>query len=138
MPAKPHKPTKKLYRLAAESGERGGGWCAFAKRTGLDERTADRHYRATWLEAKDQRVMDFAQDYIDLIKLGVQGAKDVTEQMQVAKSIDSFLSKRSTEWAAKQQIDQTNINIDTSTTDHSKISQEDREIMRKIILKAKK
>ena len=138
MPAIPHKPTKELYKQAADSGKSGGGWTAFAKRTGLDDRTADKYYRDTWLQAKDERVMKLGEHYADLIQDGILEAQNVTEKMQVAKSIDNFLSKRGgDEWSTKQHIEQTNVNIDAGTSDYSKLSEEDKKTMDAIILKTK-
>lgn len=135
-----YEPTEELYKLARESGERGGAWCAFANRAKIDRVTADKYYRDTWLEAKDTEVMHWGKEFSNMLTLITEEAKEkeLPERIQAIKEIGGYLTKCNPEWSIKQQIEQTNVNVEVpSTMDYSKLSEEDKDTLIRIRLKAK-
>ncbi len=132
-----YKPTKKLEEMAIEWGRTSGGWCNFAEQVGINKETAEKYYGKFWRKGKNDVIMSLARQQLDAIETGLQDARDVPETMQVVKAIDNFLSKRSSEWSTKQQIEQTNVNIEAPVVDYSKLSEKDKDILKEITLKAK-
>ena len=132
-----YKPTKELEDMAIEWGRTSGAWCNFAEHIELDQRTAEKYYGKFWRKGKNDVIMAMANDHIKAIKEGLADAKDSPEKIHAAKAIDSFLSKRSPEWSTKQQIEQTNVNVETNQADYSKLSEEEKATMRAIMLKIK-
>jgi len=131
-----HKPTEKLYKLARESGKYGGAWVAFAKRAGIDERTATKYYRDTWLLSKDDEIMRLGEKYAEEVDKALDDAQDVPEKMQVLKAISTYLSKCNPEWSPKQHIEQTNVNIDATPPRFKIKSKKDKEELSRILRKS--
>jgi len=140
-----HNVTEANIKLAEEWGNKGGKFSALAIHLGIDVNTADRWYRDHWIKGKNDVAMSMAARYINLInqmynkvtpdKNGVDKSS-VDDKNLVANILDKFLAKRGgSEWSIKQQIEQTNINIDAGTSDYSKFSEEDKKAMDAIILK---
>ena len=140
MTAIPHKPTKKLIDMAIDWGRTSGSWINFAEQAGIDERVAVNHYRKFWRKGKRDVIAEETnerREMIELMKESVNEENKCSVYHFIGKMNQDFLSKCSPEWSTKQQIEQTNVNIEVPVTDYSKLSKEDKETLMRIRLKAK-
>jgi len=146
MPSVAYIPTKELEQEALSWGETGGGWLAFVEEElDIAETVARNYYLKFWRKGKNKTIRESGQIYKDLIKNNSDDIESITDLLDkidrrhhLCKVVDNYLSKRGgEEWSTKQQIEQTNVNIEAPKMDYSKLSEEDKQTLIKIRLKAK-
>lgn len=140
-----YKPTKELEAMAIDWGRTSGGWCNFAEQAGIDKETAEKYYGKFWRQGKHDVIVETTKRREKVIKR-MEDCADALEDGQekasiynsVAQRDEAYLSKRSPEWSSKQTIEQTNINVEPPANDFSKLSEEDKDTFRDLLLKSKR
>lgn len=139
VPVEEEHPTEELSKKAIECGVHGGDLAVLGIRADIDAGTVEKHYRKFFRIGKNNVVMYMAGMYFDMIHSARKEAKTVADYCMVCRMIMRYLSIRGgEEWSGKQQIEQTNVNVEAPPqTDLSNLTEEEKDTLEELILKAK-